>query len=95
MAHNHPTRRDMITSERLVARLAANGLSGNVTEAPDGSTLITFDFGVLVNLHGGQVWHWSVVQTSVTQAGEGCFDDSDGCDAFLQCLECRPHAALG
>lgn len=78
-----------MSTDRIVGHLSARGLTCEVSQTPCGGSVVTFDFGVLCCLHGQQEWHWSVVQSPGTRAGEGSFVDDQGCEYFLRHLQPR------
>lgn len=77
----------MLDALALLQLLRDHGHDARPLAAPQGSDWLVFDCGVLVRSAGSEVWHWSVVASGLTRAGEGELATAAECIQLLRHLQ--------
>lgn len=77
----------MLDAHALLQLLHDHGHDARPMAAPPGSDWLVFDCGVLVRSAGSEIWHWSVVASGQTRAGEGELATAAECVQLLRHLQ--------
>ena len=76
----------MLDADALLQLLHDHGHDARRLQAPPGSDWLVFDCGVLVRSAGSEIWHWSVVASGLSRAGEGQLISASECAHLLRHL---------
>ncbi len=81
-----------VEANAIVRQFSLRGIACE-TVCPDaGGMWITSMLGVVTRASDQAPWHWSIIRSRVTQAGEGTLSTRKDMEAFLECLSALPMA---
>ena len=80
-----------IEATAITRQFSVRGIPWEIQRAEGGSVWITSTFGVVTRASEHAPWHWSIIRSSGTQAGEGMLNTRKDMDAFAACLSTAPR----